>query len=137
MKSEIFFIPVHDNAAKLKAITNIACEHFKKRDKFLILVADKTALHFIDQLLWRVPEESFLPHLCIDSADLPEEEYIFISEKNILIPIIFNLCPLPCFAPAKTIYELEDFTSPDKEKLSKERYDAYRTAHHPISLLHL
>ena len=135
MKSEIFFIPVHDPSSKLKAIVKIATLQFKKLERLLILVADKTAQDFVDQLLWRFPDESFLPS-CVTNEPR-DDEFILISQKNILTPAVLNLCSVPCFTMAKIIYELEDFTSADKEKFSKERYQAYREAQHPISLLKL
>jgi DNA polymerase IIIc chi subunit len=132
MRSEIFFTTVHDAQAKLKAITHLATLHFKKKEKLLILVADKAALYFVDQLLWRFPEESFLPHT--SSENPSEEELIVISQKNIACFATLNLCPYPCFSEAKIVYELEDLTSADREKLAKERYQAYRDAKHPINL---
>lgn len=132
----VVFLPVKDTSSKLHQIYKTVFDHFEKKEHFLLLVPDQTALEFVDSLLWRFPEESFLPHT---AADRPCQDLIAIT----LIPeninsasAIFNLCPAPYFAPrdtVKTIFELEDLTSPQKKLLSQQRFEAYREAGYAIS----
>ncbi|MFS8563171.1 MAG: DNA polymerase III subunit chi [Rhabdochlamydiaceae bacterium] len=35
--------------------------HVQRKEKLIILVSDQIAFQFVDELLWRLPEEGFLP----------------------------------------------------------------------------
>lgn len=129
MHPNIVFFPVKDISSKLLKICHTAQLHLEKKETLLILVPDQTVWEFIDQLLWKLPEDSFLPHPCsLISIELqPKEDG----------SALFNLRPMSFLEKNyfKTIYELEDHTSSEKLQLSKQRYQAYRDANYPISFL--
>ena len=132
--TRVIFFQVRDPMAKLKKICETAQSHFEKRDSLLILVEDERAEKFVDELLWKLPETSFLPHAI---ATLPTSEKIAITrvKKNLNeARIAFNLCPTPLSidGPFKIIYELEDLTAPSKQKFSVLRFDAYKKMGFPI-----
>lgn len=137
-KLKVVFFPVKDTSTKLSKICQTALSHFEKKEHFLIIAANHTALDFIDHLLWRLPEESFLPHTM---TDMPSKDLICLSLEKTNInqaSYVFNLLSEPLFMQddyVKTIYEFEDMTSPDKQKSSKERYMAYRASDCLISSL--
>ncbi len=124
----IVFFSVQDTATKLRKICDVARDHILRAQSLLILVPDTTVHAFIDELLWRLPEEGFLPHpsklLVIDTQ--PQEA-----------ASLFNIRPVPYTEKIyyKTVYELEDHTSPEKLQLSHQRYNAYRDLNLPISVL--
>lgn len=129
----IFFL-VKEVKAKIQKITQVAHFHFSKREHLLLSVQDATALKFLDELLWKEPEVSFLPHTISDS---PASELIILTmqKKNLNnSKYLFNLCPTPLLfeTEAKIIYELEDATSPNKHLLSQQRMQAYKAAKYPI-----
>lgn len=129
--TRVIFYQVRDAAAKLKFICEMAQTHFEKQEPFLILVEDAKAQEFVDELLWKFPETSFLPHVVCDETT---KDFVAITKtKNNVnqARVAFNLCPTPLLidTPFRIIYEFEDLTNPSKSKLSSLRFDAYKAAH--------
>lgn len=125
-KRAIFF-QVRSNLEKVRMICETAKSHFEKKDPLLILVEDEKAKTYVDELLWKFPEESFLPH---STADEPTQDLIVITKtkKNLnQAKAFFNLCSTPLlFEELSLLYEFEDLTNPSKNKLSALRFDAYK-----------
>ncbi len=133
-ETRIVFFQVMDNATKLRRIVETAQGHFEKKEKLLLLVEDIKSQQFVDDLLWKLPESSFLPHA---AADEVSTDWIAISKskKNVNgATLAFNLCPTPLFldTPLRIIYEFEDLTTPSKKTLSSLRFDAYKKANYLI-----
>ena len=129
--TRVVFFQVQNALAKLKIICEIAETHFKAKEHFLILVEDQASLDFVDDLLWKSPDTSFLPHV---ASDEPTKDLIAITKtKNNVNQgrVAFNLCstPLMIDSPFRIIYEFEDLTNPNKNRLSSLRFDAYKAAH--------
>ncbi len=127
---KVIFIDVADNATKLQRLCAIVEKHFSKKEHVLILAPSDDAANYIDQLLWRMPEESFIPHVIAKS---PTKELIAISTQKSnhnQAQIIINLCTEipPHEASVHLIYELLDRTHPAKEELARQRLAAYQTA---------
>ena len=104
--------------------------HFGKKEPLLIFVEEEKAEKFVDELLWKHPETSFLPHICTEG---PTNDYIAITKSKNNINnahIAFNLCPTSLFLeePLKIIYEFEDLSAPIKKNLSSARFDSYKKA---------
>lgn len=128
--TRIVFFQVRENTVKLKRIVETAQTHFEKKEPFLILVEDARSQQFVDELLWKLPETSFLPHI---ASDDPVKDLIAIAKvkKNVNgARIAFNLCSTPLLieGPFRMIYEFEDLTTPNKKNLSSLRFDAYKQA---------
>lgn len=128
--TRVIFFQVREIASKLKMICDTAQSHFDKKEPFLILVEDVKAQEFVNELLWKTPETSFLPHVVNDEST---QELIAITKtKNNVnqARFAFNLCstPLVIETPFRIIYEFEDLTNPNKSKLSSLRFDAYKSA---------
>jgi len=128
--TRIVFFQVKDNGMKLKKIAESAQAHFEKKEPFLILVEDVKSEQFVDELLWKSPETSFLPHVV---SDVPVKDLIAITKvkKNVnKARVAFNLCTTPLLieGPFRIIYEFEDLTSASKKNLSTLRFDAYKQA---------
>ncbi|KKL09215.1 hypothetical protein LCGC14_2568050, partial [marine sediment metagenome] len=104
--------------------------HFERKEHLLIQVQDDTALKFVDELLWKTPKESFLPHSISD--DYTSDYIVITKSKNNLnkAKYLFNLSPdLIDFNPIyKIIYDFDDYTSPKKQEKSKKRFEVYRQA---------
>lgn len=108
--------------------------HFLQGDSILIVVPNQEAAVFIDQLLWKRPEESFLPHV-IASSPIKERVVITTRKENLnKARVLFNLCPEACpFANEfEEVYELHDETQADKLELSQKRRDTYVAAGYEI-----
>lgn len=116
---KIVFFPVKTTTAKLTKLTDIAASHFQKNQPVLFFVQDDASWEFLDKLFWQSPAESFLPH--------PSK---LIQIRHTFDPVytaVFNLTSAPLLQESiKTLFELEDHTSPEKLKASQERYNTYR-----------
>lgn len=125
----VTFISVHDNAQKLDAIYYVVQKHFMNEESIHIAVPNAEAAEYVDNLLWRYPPESFIPHVVTMNAT---EEKIVISTKEENLnraTILLNLCTAPPahFREFKIIYELHDETHPSKTELSRQRKTFYGT----------
>jgi DNA polymerase IIIc chi subunit len=120
MNLSVTFLPVRNKSEKLETLLRIADRHFRAKEPLLFLVSDKESFEFLDRLLWRSPDRSFLPH--------PSKLLNIGMEPIPHTPIIFNLAPSPLgeIPSLRTIYELEDHTSPEKKLASEDKYRAYR-----------
>src|SRR3989344_5141551 len=118
-ETRVVFFQVRDAATKLRCIVETAQSHFEKKEPFLILVEDEKSQKFVDELLWKLPETSFLPHL---STDSPAKDPLIITKTKQNLnqaKIAFNLCSTPLLidGPFRIIYEFEDLSSPNKKNL--------------------
>jgi len=128
--TRVVFFQVQTAQTKLLRISEAAQTHFGKKEKIILFVEDAKAQGFVDELLWKMPTTSFLPHLATDEAT-QEPVVITKSKENVNgARVAFNLCPTPLLLdpPFRIIYELEDLTAPGKQKLSELRFGRYKEA---------
>lgn len=82
-------------------------------------------MRFIDELLWKEPLDSFLPHS-------ETEGLITINSVPREVDSVFNLTGSPLLSgKMKTIYEFDDES---KKELTKELYKSYKQACYQINL---
>ncbi len=126
-ETRVVFFQAADAAAKCKKIVEMARFHFTRRESLLLFTEDEKAQRFVDELLWKFPSHSFLPH---QATDEKTEEKIAITKSKINVNqalFAFNLCSTPLFLPGfKLIYDFEDFSTPHKKHLSETRFNAYK-----------
>ncbi|MDR3624897.1 MAG: DNA polymerase III subunit chi [Chlamydiales bacterium] len=135
--TNFIFTTVTTNANKLTAVCNIAKTCFTKKEKLLILVQDQKAAEFIDELLWRIPEESFLPH-CISDSECNEPVVITTFPKNVnQASILLNLSSKTnnLADPFQIIYELMDMTSKERHALSQEKLKIYQEMGYNVRII--
>jgi DNA polymerase III subunit chi len=123
----IIFIPVSNNQNKIGCICNTIQRHFNQGESILIAVPNEQAEKYLDDLLWKFPGDSFLPH-AVSQNDNNERVLITKQAQNLnKSKILFNLCPAasPIADQFEIIYELYDETFPDKLEQSKNRRHAY------------
>lgn len=132
--TQVFFIRVNDNLSKIQKICSLVHSHFVKKDKVLIVVPSNEAAIYLDQLLWKMPEESFVPH-AIANGITKEQVAITTNLSNVnqastLVNLLGNIHPNP--GSVDMIYELLDLTSKEKEEVSRQKQAAYRRAGHLV-----
>lgn len=131
----VTFFQVKDDGEKRERMIRLAEEYFEKKEPLLIRLPHEKALEYADLLLWRAPEESFLPHAIKDE---PCDDLIVLTtmDKNPnSARSILNLCPEPIDNQNLffiKIYELEDLASTHKHHSAQERYKAYKSAGYAI-----
>lgn len=126
--TRVIFFQVSDTPSKLKKIIETAQYHFEKKEHLLIFVEEEKSEKFVDDLLWKEPATSFLPHTVSNG---PSNDLIVITKSKNNVnnaKVAFNLCPTALFLPLKMIYEFEDLTAPVKKNLSIQRFDTYKKA---------
>lgn len=124
-KTQVHFLQIADNAQKMLTLCTLAQKHFYAKEKMLICVPTDEAAAYIDLLLWRMPEESFIPHEIANPAKITiAKSTENINEATILInlgpQIPINLDAFAC------IYELYDKTHPSKVEQAEQKLAAYR-----------
>lgn len=134
----VIFYQVRDSASKIKLICQTVQSHFEKKEPLIIFVEDAKAQEFVDDLLWKYPETSFLPHVLSDEQT---KDFVAITKTKKTVNkarVAFNLCSTPLLidTPFRIIYEFEDLTNPNKSKLSSLRFDAYKAEHFIIESRH-
>ncbi len=126
--NKVIFFQIKDIRSKLIKIIQASIYHFEQKEKLLIKVQDEASLRFVDNLLWKEPSYSFLPHVI---SDIEIDDYIVItkSDKNVnKASHMFNLCSdiFDVDKSFKIIYDFEDYTSAIKQAFSKKRYEVYK-----------
>src|ERR1700733_12508764 len=109
------FLHVADNTIKTSSISSVVGNHFLQKQPILIIVPNADAASYVDQLLWRLPEDSFVPHQ-IASEPISENVVITTEHRNLNgAKFLFNLCStiIPIFSQFELIYELLDQTHPE------------------------
>ena len=123
------FFQVFDAGMKRNRIVETAHTHFSKKESIIFFVEGEKARDFVDDLLWKLPTTSFLPHVV---SEVPIQELIVITKSKINLNdafFAFNLCSTPLLLPRlKIVYEFEDLSAPNKQNLSSLRFSAYKQA---------
>ena len=129
----IVFFQVKNAADKVRLLADTAQSHFAKKEKFIIFAEDDRAIEYVDSLLWKYPQVSFLPHAIAENP-CPDPIVVTKVKKNLNeARFAFNLCPTPLLIEGfRIIYDLEDATLPNKKLLSQARFDAYKAARYLI-----
>lgn len=125
----VIFHQVKENGAKIHLICIKAQEAFRYEKRLLITVPNVQAAQYVEALLWRVPDDGFMPHAIVDSTT---NEWIAIIMQNTgnvnRAPRLLNLCssPAPLYPELEEIHDLYDETHPQKIELSRHRLRYYR-----------
>jgi DNA polymerase IIIc chi subunit len=125
---KVIFFKVLDVKTKLLRILQTSLRHFENKEKLLIKAFDEASLKFVDDLLWKEPKSSFLPHVI--ATDFVEDFIVLTkSFKNLNNSYyMFNLCQdiIDINDYFKVIYDFDDHTSKVKKDSSNKRYQLYR-----------
>ena len=130
LKNRVIFFQIKDVKSKLIKLVQTAMHHFEKKEKLLIQVLDEASLNYVDELLWKVPVEGFLPHV-VSEKQIDDFIVITKTQENLnKSPYLFNLSQeiIDLDTSYKVIYDFDDYTSPKKQEKSKKRFQVYRQA---------
>ena len=130
LKNRVIFFQIKNVKAKLIKLVQTAMHHFEKKEKLLIQVSDEASLNYVDELLWKVPIEGFLPHVVSEKS---VDDFIVITKTQENLnksPYLFNLSQeiIDLDTSYKIIYDFDDYTSSKKQEKSKKRFEVYRQA---------
>lgn len=125
---EVIFLSASDNKSKIGKVMATIREHYVKGERVLVRMADENAAMFLDEHLWSVPAESFLPHE-FTSEKSRERVIITTSDRNLNdATVLIHLCQEASEMPLRfrTLYDLKDATSEERLQASRDRYRAYQ-----------
>ncbi|NGX56108.1 MAG: DNA polymerase III subunit chi [Candidatus Anoxychlamydiales bacterium] len=126
--TKVIFFFVKDIKTKLLRIIQTSLKHFESKEKLLIKVQDEASLKYVDELLWKEPKESFLPHVISEKKN---DDFIVLTKSQDNLNesyYLFNLCQdtIDLNASYRVIYDFDDHTNITKKENSKKRYQIYR-----------
>lgn len=127
---KVNFFYVKNNQAKLQWICTRASEAMKQETALLIMTPNEESATYIDQLLWRLPEESFIPHALIYGQTKELIAVTTVTNQNLnqarrLLYLCSHISPI--YHQFEEIDELYDDTHPQKMEWSKKRLSDYQT----------
>jgi DNA polymerase IIIc chi subunit len=126
-KTKVIFFQIKNSIEKLIKITKTASVHFEDKKKLFFLTSDEKSSKYVDDLLWKEPMFSLLPHVI---SDIPTNDFLVITQKKENLnetKAVFNLTSTPFFEfPCSVIYEFDDVTDKKKHTISKSKFTAYR-----------
>jgi DNA polymerase IIIc chi subunit len=131
---KVCFIRVETNAQKQEKLCRLVHSLFTAKQKVVIMVPSDEAAAYVDKLLWKVPEESFLPH-AIARGSSNERVAITTSQTDTFgADALVNLCPgcVGAQSGVTAVYELDDVTTQEKASHSAQKRAAYASAGCPI-----
>ncbi|NGX42575.1 MAG: hypothetical protein K940chlam7_00855 [Chlamydiae bacterium] len=123
----VIFLRVTDNQTKIQRLGATVQQHFERGNRILILVPNENAATFVNDLLWKQPKESFLPH-AKSSEECQDRIVITTNQENLNdATIAINLCEDTITNREKfeRIYELLDQTTASKEQQSRQKIAKY------------
>ncbi len=131
----IIFLTIRNTQEKLSKLCAIAHRYFEAKTPLLFMTSDDKAREFLDDLLWKMPIDSFLPHT---ATNMPCKDLIAVTSARQNVNearTIFNLTsdPLITELQATTIYEFDESASTLRRKISEERFNVYRQKGYAIS----
>lgn len=126
-KPKIIFLPVRTNQDKIENICQTVQKHFDRQDNLLIIAPSPVAVQYLDDLLWKNPLDSFLPHVTSQIECKDKVVITTITQNLNHAKILMNLCQEPCpiIEQFEIVYELYDETHQEKLEQSKRRRQIY------------
>lgn len=122
------FFETETNKHKLELICKLSQKCFVENKKLLILVPSLEAAHYIDQLLWKHPQESFLPHVVSDLITACPIAITMQASENVnCATYLLNLTnrPAPAIERIEWIYEFVDKTNQQKNQEAEYKKKNY------------
>ena len=122
---KITFLKVHSNNKKIQRLLEVIHHHFYKGNRIQIIVPNITAGNYINDLLWKAPLESFIPHVMTNA---PVADPIVITESNQNLnrcSVVINLSLGLWEHSVDYLYELMDMTSKERELQASKKIQSY------------
>ena len=127
-----FYVLSQDGGdARLRVACRLAEKAYQQGKRVYLQTSSLAETQRLDDLLWTFSEGSFLPHEVASDADPSHERVMILVGERIAPPthrqLLVNLTdtlPAPV-TDYERVAEIVD-TDPERKRLSRERYKAYR-----------
>ena len=133
----VIFHPIKKNHEKIPYLVRLVHQYFHLNHFLDILTSDLASKTKIDELLWKYPKNSFLPH----TTEAKSSYLIKIYTKEETIHpahtcLNLSLKPLSPTSAYQTILEFDDQSSKQKKESSKIKYQFYKENGYKIATLY-
>ena len=130
MNTQVIFLNTPTPNAKIERLIAALQDHYLRGERSLVLVPNQEAAQFLDALLWKAPEESFMPHQIVQGASNSPIAISLTTQNHNNASMLLNLqSEVPSFWNAfATVYELMDGTHPNKLQAAQSRLQHYKNA---------
>jgi len=128
------FFSVHNASTKIATLYTMIDRHVDAHESIGILLPDEKTLHWLSELLWSHPQDSFRPHTTPFFSCSHTLVHLFFTPCKDVYHALFNLSPNAIHESNVNIfYEFEDTSSPYKTALFQKKFSLYQKAGIPIT----
>lgn len=137
--AEVTFYLLEDTENEQQTLMRAACllaaRSFRNSRKITVLCESKQQAEHLDELLWQLPSDSFVPHNLAGEGPngVAPVEILWQAPSQANRPVLINLAAeMPAFAQRCQI--IFDFVpaSETLKQVARERYKHYRAAGHTM-----
>jgi len=128
------FVELKAADQKLPVVCDLVARHYERGETVAVFTPDPAEAEQLDSLLWTFRQNSFIPHVRIESAREPlvEPVIIFSGEPGDLrsdVLVIVSAQDIPeWFSGFGVIHDFAEIYDQDRRQASRARFTAYRAA---------
>ena len=139
MDTNIIFI-VLNSAVKSRIVCDLAEKCYLDNQRIVIYAENENECKNIDMLLWTWKQQSFIPHMFLDSLSEPHQEPVIITsliEANADYSTLLLVDPLPLAVVSQfpTVIDFAEKYEAQALESSRERYKIYRDQNFKIETM--
>ncbi len=139
MDTNIIFI-VLNSAVKSRIVCDLAEKCYLDNQRIVIYAENENACKNIDTLLWTWKQQSFIPHMFLDSLSEPHQEPVIITSIIEAIAdystlLLVDPLPLAVVSQFPTVIDFAEKYEAQALESSRERYKIYRDQNFKIETM--
>ena len=139
MDTNIIFI-VLNSAVKSRIVCDLAEKCYLDNQRIVIYAENENECKNIDMLLWTWKQQSFIPHMFLDSLSEPHQEPVIITsliEANADYSNLLLVDPLPLAVVSQfpTVIDFAEKYEAQALESSRKRYKIYRDQNFKIETM--
>ena len=139
MNTDIIFI-VLNSAVKSRIVCDLAEKCYLDNQRLVIYTSSEEECKKIDSLLWTWKQQSFVPHICLDSLSNSEHEPIVLatnidSSADYDTLLMVDPLPMETVKQFSTVIDFAEKYDSQGIELSRKRYKIYKDQNLEINTL--
>lgn len=124
-------LPDQQTASLLQYACKLAEANWQQQLRTLIMTADDQQSHQLDEQLWNLRSDSFIPHAIATLEPCDEQQPILISHQQFAaqnIQRVINISGLPCQLSADDALQIDEILNQQepRKQCARENYKTYR-----------
>ena len=139
MSAEIVFI-VLNSAVKSRIVCDLAEKCYLNNQRVVIYMKSEEDCKEIDSLLWTWKQQSFIPHKCLESLSVSQNEPIVLTTSIESVAdydtvLLVDPLPMETVSQFSTVIEFAEKYDTQGIELSRKRYKLYKDQNFNIKTL--